>query len=883
MKDFCLIYRTALCVSVALATISPRSAQSQHAALPEIGKDSVVVVAGPDFAADGFHRSVLGDNYRDVWTTPIKVPILDLHSFAGGLKPLKEGGGQQTISLHFIASDSTQWVFRSVHKRVGVLSKQFEGTVIWYIFSDAGSASHPTGALAAAPMMDLAGVLHPTARLAVMPDDPILGKFRKDFAGMLGEIEVHPTVPKDAPAFAGAEKIIDSEELLKKINGSPLEQVDTRTMLTARLLDMVLGDNDRHPDQWKWARFGKKDDAPWVPIALDRDKVFVSYGGSLMRLARIALLNLITFDSTYPEPTALFANATDFDRRLLGGLDKSVWDSVAITLAGALTNSVIDSAMRAMPREYAASSRVIAQKLKARRDRLQAAADHYYGILSTVADIHATDSAEKATVVRSGDGIVDVHIQFGNNPPWFSRRFDARETREIRLYLHGGDDSAFVTGNAQRSILVRIIGGNGNNTLIDQSTVGGQRNPTQLYDAGNVTGIKYAVDSADVKKNVDDALNHSFNRRPWVRAYGKLIPPVRDYGSSVHPSVGAHTGRNLGVVGRLGAARYVYGFRSVPYSSMMKGEVALSTSGRFAVAVGEDKRFEGSDVHLPADAGVSQLEQVEFRGFGNDVPDLRGPVYQVKQTQHQFRPAVGLSLNPESEISLGPIVRLTTTDSLAGRFISAQRPYGFAHFGQAGLQLKLHYDTRYVPDTVKPRAVVDISGTGYPAMWDAKSAYEAVSAVAAAYITLPAKIRPVLALRAGGKKLFGDFPYFDAAFVGGSNSLRTEERQRFAGDASLYGTTELRVPVAKFPLIVPLDVGLIGFMDIARVYVNSSQLNFNVPDIAQANVGDSSPGGWHKGFGAGFWVGFVNPGTSINVLFTNNSDRRIVSSLGFAF
>jgi hypothetical protein len=259
-------------------------------------------------------------------------------------------------------------------------------------------------------------------------------------------------------------------------------------------------------------------------------------------------------------------------------------------------------------------------------------------------------------------------------------------------------------------------------------------------------------------------------------------------------------------------------------------------------------------------------------------------VYEVKQTVHQFRPAVGLSLNPESEISLGPIVRLTTTDSLAGRFISAQRPYGFADFGQAGLQLKLHYDTRYVADTVKPRAVVDISGTGYPAMWDVKKAYEAVSAVAAAYITLPVKIRPVLALRAGGKKLFGNFPYFDAAFVGGSASLRTEERQRYAGDASLYGTTELRVPVAKFPLIVPLDVGLLGFMDVARVYVNSSQLYFNVPQLAVANVGgDSSPGGWHKGFGAGFWVGFVNPATSFNVLVTNNHDRRIISSFGFAF
>jgi hypothetical protein len=224
MKDFRLIYRTALCVSASLAMISPRSAQSQHAALPEIGKDSVVVVAGPDFAAGGFHRSLLGDNYRDVWTTPIKVPILDLHSYDGGIKPLKEGGGMQTKSLRFTTADSTEWVFRSVHKSVGVLSKQFEGTIIWYIFRDAGSASHPTGALAAAPMMDAAGILHPTARLAVMPDDPILGEFRKDFAGMLGEIERHPTVPKDAPAFAGADKIIDAEELLKKINSSPLDQ-----------------------------------------------------------------------------------------------------------------------------------------------------------------------------------------------------------------------------------------------------------------------------------------------------------------------------------------------------------------------------------------------------------------------------------------------------------------------------------------------------------------------------------------------------------------------------------------------------------------------------------------------------------------------------------
>jgi hypothetical protein len=844
--------------------------------LPEIGRDSVTVIAGPDFAAGGFHRWLLGDNYRNAWTTPIKVPVLDIHTFAGGLKPFKTGGGAQTVSLTFRTADSTEWVFRSIHKRVGVLSKQFEGTVIWYIFRDAGSASHPTAFAAAAVMQDAVDVLHPTGRLAVMPDDPALGEFRKEFAGMLGEIEMRPSVPKDAPAFAGADKIISAEEFLKEINSDPFDQVDARKMLAARLFDMVIGDNDRHPDQWKWARFGKKDDVPWIPIAEDRDKAFVSYGGFLLNLARKAIPSLVKFDSIYPAPTALFANTTDFDRRMLGGLDRSVWDSVAIAVANALPNSVIDSAMRAMPRQYAPSSAVVAAKLRARRDGLRAAADNYYNILSTVVDIHVTDSADKATVVRSGDGVVDVQIQFGNNPPWFNRRFNAADTREIRLYLHGGNDTAFVRGNVHSSIPVRIIGGNGNNLFDDQSTVDGKRNPTSVYDVGNVTDVYYAPDSVDIKKNVDNALNHSFNRRPWLHAYGKMIPPQSDYGSSVRPSAGVRTGRNLGVVVKAGATRYVYGFRDVPYSSMMSGQVALSTTGRFAVIAGADKRFESSDFHIPVDASVSQLEQVEFRGFGNDVPDLRGPPYKIKQTQLSFRPAVGLSLNELSDISIGPIVRYSRTDSLAGTvahndvgsFIAGARPYGFPHFGQAGGQIKLHFDSKYapIPDTMKPRAVLDVVGTAYPATWDVKQKYESIVGSVAAFFTLPAKNRPVLALRAGGKKLFGDFPYFDAAFVGGSSSLRTEERQRYAGDASLYGTSELRVPVAKFPLILPLDVGLIGFLDVAKVYVDGA-----------------SPGGWHKGAGGGFWVGLINPGASLNVLVTNNSNRRIISSFGFAF
>src|SRR4051812_35690837 len=163
----------------------------------------------------------------------------------------------------------------------------------------------------------------------MMPDDPVLGEFRGEYGGKLGMLEEYPDTHKNGPDFAGADKIIDSDELLDDINKDPKNQVDPHAFLTARLMDMLLGDNDRHPDQWKWARFGSRDDAYWQPIPRDRDKVFVSYGGLVLSLARLAVPSLVTFGPNYSDPSALFENAREFDRRLLQTLDRAAWDSIA--------------------------------------------------------------------------------------------------------------------------------------------------------------------------------------------------------------------------------------------------------------------------------------------------------------------------------------------------------------------------------------------------------------------------------------------------------------------------------------------------------------------------------------------------------------------------
>lgn len=102
-----------LCVAaVFTAAVLPRTVVAQPAPPRVVSKDSVSVVAGTHYDASSFQRFFLGNTYRDLWTTPVRVPVLNLRTYAGGLTPLKEGGGKQTKNLRLGAFDGTEYVFR---------------------------------------------------------------------------------------------------------------------------------------------------------------------------------------------------------------------------------------------------------------------------------------------------------------------------------------------------------------------------------------------------------------------------------------------------------------------------------------------------------------------------------------------------------------------------------------------------------------------------------------------------------------------------------------------------------------------------------------------------------------------------------------------------
>ena len=264
-----------------------------------------------------------------------------------------------------------------------------KGTPIGWLIQDSRSAlSIRRGGAVTAPLVKASGVLHPTPMLVVMPDDSALGKFHDEFAGKLGMVEEYPHVPDKGPGFAGATKIIDSEELLKLLSTNAKEHIDARKFLTARLTDFLINDNDRHQGNWKWARLSSGPKDEWEPIARDRDHAFVSFGGVLIGLGRRAASALVSFGDR-PNVAALMA-PSGFDDRLLAGLEKPVWDSVTRAFQTRITDSVIDDAVRDMPAGYRSSAgqlaqnaqgaprgdpegggRVLPQSRKARRDSWQ--------------------------------------------------------------------------------------------------------------------------------------------------------------------------------------------------------------------------------------------------------------------------------------------------------------------------------------------------------------------------------------------------------------------------------------------------------------------------------------------------------------------------------
>jgi len=104
----------------------------------------ITVIPGEEYEAGWLYEFFFGAHWRDIWTTPLKVEILDLNNFDGGIDPIKRGGGQQTKSLRFKSNTGQIWKFRSVSKDPSkILPADLQETIADDIVQDQISTANP--------------------------------------------------------------------------------------------------------------------------------------------------------------------------------------------------------------------------------------------------------------------------------------------------------------------------------------------------------------------------------------------------------------------------------------------------------------------------------------------------------------------------------------------------------------------------------------------------------------------------------------------------------------------------------------------------------------------------------------------------------------------
>src|SRR5262245_30923356 len=78
--------------------------------------DGVVVTPGTGHGGGWLHQFLLGQGWRELWTTSIRAPVLNLDRIGGGLEAQERGGHAQSKTLRFCAEDGRMYSFRSVDK-----------------------------------------------------------------------------------------------------------------------------------------------------------------------------------------------------------------------------------------------------------------------------------------------------------------------------------------------------------------------------------------------------------------------------------------------------------------------------------------------------------------------------------------------------------------------------------------------------------------------------------------------------------------------------------------------------------------------------------------------------------------------------------------------
>ncbi len=352
--------------------------------------DSVTVTPSYLYKANALKTVMQGEQYREAWSTPINFPIVFLDTLNGGMEILEEGGGKQTHSLKLRSKKGFVYSLRSINKDPQPLVPEWAETLgLENIIVDGISAQHPFAAIAVASLADKAELIHTQPKAVFVPKQEILGEYNEDYGNKIYLLEHETEGGKNWTPYNEVEEIIDTDDLQElKVELGPDLKIDRKTLIRARLFDILIGDWDRHSKQWGWAIQKLDNGYKAIPIAGDRDNAFFNIGGLIPTIIsnRHLLPGLQPFEKDIDYLPGL---VMPFDVYFLKGSTKEEFVSEAEKLQHMLADGATRNSFKVWPKQlYKLDAEEIIGRIKSRKNNLPKIAEDFYEIISKKEYLH---------------------------------------------------------------------------------------------------------------------------------------------------------------------------------------------------------------------------------------------------------------------------------------------------------------------------------------------------------------------------------------------------------------------------------------------------------------------------------------------------------------
>lgn len=829
--------------------------------LYEQGLDTIETVVSQTKAGEiGFvHKAILGTHHRNVYQHNYKFPVLDLSTHKGGLVPIKRGGGNQTNSLRLEDSSGKQYALRAMTKDASrTLPFPFNKmTAAKFLTEDNFLSTHPFAPTAIPPLADAAGIYHTNPELFYVPKQPAMGIYNDEYGNDVYLLEERPAGDWDGTgAFGDSKKIIGTPDMADRLIKSHKHYVDNNWAVRSRLFDIMIGDWDRHDDQWRWARFEKEGEGEhdehklYRPIPRDRDQAFSRYDGAFAGFARLFMPFLRQLRVYGPEVDKIkwsTWSSRNFDRSFMNEAEWEDWQAQVKYIQDNVTDEVIEDAFKIWPQQVQdLTADHIIRSLKARRDNLEDIARRYYCRLSKEADVYGTEKRELFEVKRLEDGKVNVTVtelskKGKKGHVFFNRVYTPDVTKEIILYGIGDDDQFEVTGEVKESILVRLVGGQGKDEFTDNSKVKVGSPKTLVYDDLTKNKVDLGTEAKDKRSSHREV--NIYDRRSSHYETNFFIPL---------PILGANPDNGFTV--GMSALWTTYSFKKEPYAALhsFKAIYAFETKAWGIDYTGDYlNTFNNWDFHLEGRINGSSYA-ANFFGIGNDTRNTE-PIdfYRTRQSTFYLYPAFKKrTAGGSGSFKIGPVFEVRDLEPTEGRFLitefreSLDDPF---YRRKTFLGARAGFEFLNLDNFVFPQKGIHlITDLGFLAGLneDAEETdFVSWRSSLAFYQSIDKKGNLVFASKLGFHKNFGDdFEFYHAPNLGGRESLRGYRFERFYGETAFWQNIDLRARLfSSYNKTLPFTLGVYAGFDYGRVWVD---------DIPSDN--------WHYSYGGGVWMAPVD-------------------------